>query len=306
LFAGNWQYHHFGILSRAIIVVTMDLLTDFIHLQKTFLLEQQQLLNKQLAQLNDLESGLPKAPAVKASITIPLLAPSPAKYSNSSKASQHADKSPLLKEAMKVSKDEKASRKEEKLRLKVEEKLATKAEKLRLKKEVDPNKPKKPLSAYLMFCNAELPKLRAKMHAEKTADVEVTHKDVMTKLGSIWNGLSVEEKDVYNDRVEEEKAAYGLKMLDYTRLKSCDPDASLPPALAVKPVQDETVIFEAVQDETVHEDSERRKSKKKKRREGSLEPEMVEEGVSEEPQTENGESKKQKKIKKKHRQVEEE
>lgn len=120
----------------------------------------------------------------------------------------------LLKEQLKLEK------RTEKERLKAERQIASKSlnklEKKLTKKEVDPNKPKKPLTAYLLFSNEEMPKLRTEM-AHST--VEYTHKDMMVRLGAKWKALTPEERKAYEDMVEPEITSYHQKLEQYQRGK---------------------------------------------------------------------------------------
>lgn len=77
------------------------------------------------------------------------------------------------------------------------------------KKQKDPNAPKKPRSAYILFCQ----KNREKAKKECGADTKPSA--VMAQLGAMWNKLSEKAKKPFlkeaeedKKRYEEEKAAY--------------------------------------------------------------------------------------------------
>jgi hypothetical protein len=65
---------------------------------------------------------------------------------------------------------------------------------------VDPKKkygedcvvPKKPLSAYLFYTTSNVNKIKESEGC--------THAEAMKKCGTLWNGLSVEDKQVYTDK----------------------------------------------------------------------------------------------------------
>ena len=75
----------------------------------------------------------------------------------------------------------------------------------KIKAPKDPNAPKRPLSAYIMYCQAKRQKVRAK-HTEMKA-VEVTK-----KLAAKWQLLSDERKVKYNLLATEDKKRYAKEM----------------------------------------------------------------------------------------------
>lgn len=67
------------------------------------------------------------------------------------------------------------------------------------KKVKDPNAPKRPLSAYMLFC----------MDRRKEGfPPDVKGKDIMAKLGSMWKELSESQKTLYANKSKELKDAY--------------------------------------------------------------------------------------------------
>lgn len=62
------------------------------------------------------------------------------------------------------------------------------------KKGKDPNAPKRPLSAYMLWLNANRDKIRA-----DSPGMSVT--DVSKKAGELWKGMSKEKKEVGNELI---------------------------------------------------------------------------------------------------------
>eukprot|EP00123_Amoebidium_parasiticum_P011998 comp21052_c0_seq1/m.28318 comp21052_c0_seq1/g.28318 ORF comp21052_c0_seq1/g.28318 comp21052_c0_seq1/m.28318 type:complete len:106 (-) comp21052_c0_seq1:303-620(-) len=76
------------------------------------------------------------------------------------------------------------------------------------KKEKDPNAPKRPLTAYILFCNANRNKLR-----EQNPDMKVP--EIGTKLGAMWKTLSENERKKYDAMASEDKKRYERAMEQY-------------------------------------------------------------------------------------------
>jgi len=55
------------------------------------------------------------------------------------------------------------------------------------KKEKDPNAPKRPMTAYILFCNVKRPEIRA-------AHPDMDAKDVTREMGKMWRELSEQEQ----------------------------------------------------------------------------------------------------------------
>ena len=89
--------------------------------------------------------------------------------------------------------------------------------KLQAKKTKDPNHPKRPLSAYMVYCQQN-------REAVKKDDPEV--KVIMKKLGAGWRVLSAEEKIPYNKEAARLKEIYNKEMENYIPLdgKKIDKD----------------------------------------------------------------------------------
>lgn len=83
------------------------------------------------------------------------------------------------------------------------------------KKIVDPNEPKKPLSAYLLFLADETPTL-------KREHPEMVQKEIMRTLGNKWTHGSDATKADYNRKADALKAEYASEMEAYKRQKSAE------------------------------------------------------------------------------------
>lgn len=79
------------------------------------------------------------------------------------------------------------------------------------KKNKDPNAPKKPLSAYMFFCQENRPKV-----LEENKDIKAT--DVMKELGERWSKIKDNTKAVtpYKKKAEKAKEEYQKAMDGYT------------------------------------------------------------------------------------------
>lgn len=75
-------------------------------------------------------------------------------------------------------------------------------------KTVDPNKPKRPPTAYFLF----LADFRIRM-----AGKGVEHKDLLKMAGEEWRGLSDEEKKPYEKGALEQSKKYEVAMTEYRR-----------------------------------------------------------------------------------------
>mmetsp|Transcript_21215 Transcript_21215/g.65240 ORF Transcript_21215/g.65240 Transcript_21215/m.65240 type:complete len:195 (+) Transcript_21215:46-630(+) len=82
---------------------------------------------------------------------------------------------------------------------------ALKAAGILSKKEQKAAKPKRPLSAYMHFCNDRRPAVAERMQAELGATFKYTL--VMSKLGEEWRALDAGAKSKYEDMAAAAKAA---------------------------------------------------------------------------------------------------
>merc|ERR1719461_1242642 len=74
----------------------------------------------------------------------------------------------------------------------------------------DPNAPKKAQTAYFAF-------LADKRESVKKQNPDISHKDVLRKLGELWNGLSVSQKAPYEKTAEESKKKYEKALAAYQK-----------------------------------------------------------------------------------------
>lgn len=96
----------------------------------------------------------------------------------------------------------------------------------------DSSVPKKPLTAYILFCNATRDEI-------KTENPDFKFVDITRELGSRWKGLTDDDKKVYNDlhdkdveRYQQEMEASGIQVEPKTQKKAVKTE---------KPQQEKTV-----------------------------------------------------------------
>tara|TARA_B100000900_G_C19973550_1_gene470850 strand:- start:48 stop:485 length:438 start_codon:yes stop_codon:yes gene_type:complete len=85
-------------------------------------------------------------------------------------------------------------------------------EKVKMKFKKDPNKPKKPKSGFLFFCEKHRPKL---IEEEKKKNGKVVIGEIAKKLGKKWKTLSDTQKKKYNDMKEADKVRYSQELEAY-------------------------------------------------------------------------------------------
>ena len=84
-----------------------------------------------------------------------------------------------------------------------------------LKAKKDPNKPKRPKSAFLLFCDQERKKIIDKAKKDLKKGEKFNLGVVQKKLGDMWNKLSLEKKKLFEEETEKEKELYYDKMAEY-------------------------------------------------------------------------------------------
>jgi len=84
-----------------------------------------------------------------------------------------------------------------------------------LKAKKDPNKPKRPKSAFLLFCDDERSKLIEKEKKHLKPGVKFNLGVVQKKLGELWNKLPDKKKSEYLEKTEKEKEEYYDKLTEY-------------------------------------------------------------------------------------------
>ncbi|KAJ2766814.1 non-histone protein, partial [Coemansia nantahalensis] len=78
----------------------------------------------------------------------------------------------------------------------------------RLRVEKDPNAPKRPANAFVLYCQVERPNI-------KSAGTELTSSELTKAMGVTWKGLSKDEKQKYYDLYEREMSRYHQEMVTY-------------------------------------------------------------------------------------------
>ena len=73
-------------------------------------------------------------------------------------------------------------------------------------KKVDKDKPKKPLTNYILFCKEKRPQV-----LKENPDIKATQ--VLSKLGGMWGELSDKQKEPFNKKAVKAKIEY-LKAMD--------------------------------------------------------------------------------------------
>ncbi|CAG5133444.1 unnamed protein product [Candidula unifasciata] len=88
-----------------------------------------------------------------------------------------------------------------------------KTRKIKTEKEKDPNAPKKPANAFLMFCTTQRTVVQEEYFKEHKE--EIAHHELTKSLAQQWNALVPEEKRVYYEMYEREKERYEREMRNY-------------------------------------------------------------------------------------------
>lgn len=86
-------------------------------------------------------------------------------------------------------------------------------EKMKMKFKKDPNKPKKPKSGFLFFCDEVRGKI---IEDHRKTNGKVVIGDVAKELGKLWKKLSNNNKNKYNTMKENDKQRYAQQMEDYS------------------------------------------------------------------------------------------
>lgn len=79
---------------------------------------------------------------------------------------------------------------------------------LKIKKHKDPNRPKKPKSGFLYFCDDTRSEIRKQ-------NPSFTMPQIMKELGKQWSSYTDEQKEVYNIRYREAKDIYDDTIEEY-------------------------------------------------------------------------------------------
>tara|TARA_Y100001970_G_C14182415_1_gene830586 strand:- start:478 stop:915 length:438 start_codon:yes stop_codon:yes gene_type:complete len=85
-------------------------------------------------------------------------------------------------------------------------------EKVKMKFKKDPNKPKKPKSGFLFFCDEHRPKM---IDSQKKKNKKVVIGDIAKELGKKWKKLSDSQKAKYSGMNEKDKERYSKELEVY-------------------------------------------------------------------------------------------
>ena len=86
-------------------------------------------------------------------------------------------------------------------------------ERMKMKFKKDPNKPKKPKSGFLFFCDEVRGEI---IETHKKENGKVVIGDVAKELGKRWKKLTNSNKKKYTEMKEEDKNRYAQQMESYT------------------------------------------------------------------------------------------
>ena len=79
---------------------------------------------------------------------------------------------------------------------------------IKIKKFKDPNRPKRPKTSYLYFCEEKRPLV-------KNQHPEFKVGEIMKELGKMWKELPEDDKAKYNDLYQQDKARYEEELEEY-------------------------------------------------------------------------------------------
>merc|ERR1711991_382726 len=85
-------------------------------------------------------------------------------------------------------------------------------DKVKMKIKKDPNKPKKPKSGFLFFCDEHRPKM---IETQKKKNKKVVIGDIAKELGKKWKKLSDSQRSKYNTMNEKDKDRYSKELETY-------------------------------------------------------------------------------------------
>jgi hypothetical protein len=85
-------------------------------------------------------------------------------------------------------------------------------EKIKMKFKKDPNKPKKPKSGFLFFCDKYRPKM---IEDEKKKNGKVVIGNIAKELGKMWSKISDKDRLKFNGMNEKDKVRYSQEMEAY-------------------------------------------------------------------------------------------
>ena len=83
---------------------------------------------------------------------------------------------------------------------------------LKIKPMKDPERPKRPTSGYLYFCQDARPAIMKKMSKNNT---KLVLGDIAKALGRDWKALSDNKRKIYEDKSKTDKERYEMEMEQY-------------------------------------------------------------------------------------------
>merc|ERR1712098_456627 len=96
----------------------------------------------------------------------------------------------------------------------VSSKKESKKSKRSKNKDVDPDKPKRPMSGYMLWINDKA------RESIRKSNPEMKMKDVMRECGSKWSSMGASQKKVYEDKAAVLKEEYAKTMESYSKKSS--------------------------------------------------------------------------------------
>merc|ERR1719350_453072 len=95
----------------------------------------------------------------------------------------------------------------------------------------DPNLPKRPQNPFFQYCKEKREVVAQDVF--RNQGVNLTKKELTKILANQWNSLDATAKQIYNERFEEEKAGYTVKMEVYRKLKDESEQLRMPSATQI-------------------------------------------------------------------------
>lgn len=89
----------------------------------------------------------------------------------------------------------------------------------------DPNLPKRPQNPFFQYCKEKREEVAKEVL--NTQGINLTKKELTKILANQWNTLDSDDKMIYNERFEVEKAGYNIKMEVYRKLRVENSDTNL-------------------------------------------------------------------------------
>ncbi|XP_023341282.1 HMG1/2-like protein [Eurytemora carolleeae] len=79
----------------------------------------------------------------------------------------------------------------------------------------DPNLPKRPQNPFFQYCKEQRDYISREI--QDRDGIQLSKKELTKLLAQRWNLLDLQDKQIYNERFEEERAGYNIKMEDFRR-----------------------------------------------------------------------------------------